>query len=47
MLLFYYPLLMYGLTGAKNGSLPANSVWIANLCLGIIGLWFMRRIHRY
>ncbi|MDR2755808.1 MAG: LptF/LptG family permease [Planctomycetaceae bacterium] len=47
VLLFYYPLLMYGLTGAKNGSLPANSVWIANLCLGIIGLWFMRRIHRY
>ncbi|MDR0703410.1 MAG: LptF/LptG family permease [Planctomycetaceae bacterium] len=47
VLLFYYPLLMYGLTSAKNGTLPANSVWAANICLGIIGLWFMRRIHRY
>ncbi|MDR0338623.1 MAG: LptF/LptG family permease [Planctomycetaceae bacterium] len=47
VLLFYYPLLMYGLMGAKNGTLPANSVWIANICLGIIGLWFMQRIHRY
>jgi lipopolysaccharide export system permease protein len=47
VLLFYYPLLMYGMTGAKNGSLPANSVWIANICLIIAGLWFMRRIHRY
>jgi lipopolysaccharide export system permease protein len=47
VLLFYYPLLMYGLTGAKNGTIPANSVWIANICLGIVGLWFMRRIHRY
>jgi lipopolysaccharide export system permease protein len=47
VLLFYYPLLMYGMTGAKNGTLPANSVWVANICLGMIGLWFMRRIHRY
>ncbi|MDR2706772.1 MAG: LptF/LptG family permease [Planctomycetaceae bacterium] len=47
VLLFYYPLLMYGMTGAKNGTLPANAVWVANICLGIIGLWFMRRIHRY
>ncbi|MDR2115399.1 MAG: LptF/LptG family permease [Planctomycetaceae bacterium] len=47
VLLFYYPLLMYGMTGAKNGTLPANSVWIANICLAIVGLWFMRRIHRY
>ncbi|MDR1141993.1 MAG: LptF/LptG family permease [Planctomycetaceae bacterium] len=47
VLLFYYPLLMYGMIGAKNGSLPANSVWIANLCLGIAGFWFLKRIHRY
>jgi lipopolysaccharide export system permease protein len=47
VLLFYYPLLMYGLIGAKNGTLPENSVWTANICLGIAGLWFLRRIHRY
>ncbi|MDR1963017.1 MAG: LptF/LptG family permease [Planctomycetaceae bacterium] len=47
VLLFYYPLLMYGMSGAKNGTLPAHSVWIANVCLGIVGFWFLRRIHRY
>ncbi|MDR3197923.1 MAG: LptF/LptG family permease [Planctomycetaceae bacterium] len=47
VLLFYYPLLMYGMTGAKSGSLPANSVWLANICVGIIGFWFLKRVHRY
>ncbi len=47
VLLFYYPLLMFGLQGAKNGSLPAFSVWTANLCLLFVGTWFLKRIHRY
>ncbi|MDR0871018.1 MAG: LptF/LptG family permease [Planctomycetaceae bacterium] len=47
ILLFYYPLLMYGINGAKNGSLPPNAVWLANIGLGVAGCWFLRRIHRY
>lgn len=47
ILLIYYPLLMLGMQGAKKGTLPPESVWIANLCLGLIGLWFLKRIHRY
>lgn len=47
ILLFYYPLFMFGLQGAKNGSLPTISVWTANLCLFFVGAWFLQRIHRY
>jgi lipopolysaccharide export system permease protein len=47
ILLLYYPLLMFGLQKAKHGSLPANSVWIANICIVIVGIWFMRKIHRF
>jgi lipopolysaccharide export system permease protein len=47
ILLIYYPLLMFGLQKAKHGTLPANSVWIANLCIVLVGFWFMRKIHRY
>lgn len=47
ILLLYYPLLMFGMQGAKKGTLPAEFVWIANICIGIIGLWFLKRIQRY
>ncbi len=47
ILLFYYPLFMFGLQGAKNGSLPAVAVWIGNVCLAGAGYWFWRQIHRY
>lgn len=47
ILLLYYPLLMLGLQGAKNGKFPPDAVWIANIVLGIVGLWFLKRIHRY
>lgn len=47
ILLIYYPLLMFGLQNAKHNNLPANSVWIANFCIVIVGIWFMRKIHRY
>jgi lipopolysaccharide export system permease protein len=47
ILLLYYPLLMLGLQKAKNGTLPTNSVWIANVCIVLVGIWFMRKIHRY
>lgn len=47
ILLFYYPLLMYGINGTKHGTLPPNAVWIANMGLVIVGCWFIQRIHRY
>ena len=47
ILLLYYPLLMFGLDQAKNGTLPPMCVWIANVSIGLIGLWFLRQIHRY
>ena len=47
ILLLYYPLLMFGLDQAKNGTLPPMSVWVANISIGLIGLWFLRQMHRY
>ncbi len=47
VLLFYYPLLMFGMQGAKKGTLPPDAVWIANICTGIVGIWLLRKIHRY
>ena len=47
ILLLYYPLLALGLEQAKNGTLPPICVWTANVALGLIGLWFLRQIHRY
>jgi lipopolysaccharide export system permease protein len=47
ILLLYYPLLTFGLQQAKNGTLPPMCVWTANLGIGLIGLWFLRQIHRY
>jgi lipopolysaccharide export system permease protein len=47
ILILYFPLLMFGLDQAKSGSLPPMCVWTANGALGLIGLWFLRQIHRY
>jgi len=47
ILILYYPLLAFGLDQAKKGGLPPMSVWIANISIGLIGLWFLRQIHRY
>jgi lipopolysaccharide export system permease protein len=47
ILILYYPLLAFGLSQAKHGSLPPMCVWTANAALGLIGLWFLRQIHRY
>ena len=47
ILLLYYPLLMLGVEQAKRGSVPPVSVWLANIAIGLIGLWFLRKIHRY
>ena len=47
ILIFYYPLFMFGLNAAKDGTLPPVAVWIGNLCLAAAGYWFWKRIHRY
>ena len=47
ILIFYYPLFMFGLKAAKDGTLPPVAVWIGNLCLAAAGYWFWKRIHRY
>ena len=47
ILILYYPLLAFGLSQAKNGTLPPMCVWTANAAIGLIGLWCLRQIHRY
>ncbi len=47
ILLLYYPLFLYGLSEAKDGSLPPYMVWLGNVVLvGISGL-ITRRVWRY
>lgn len=47
ILLFYYPLLAYGLDQAKEGALPPYTVWLANLsCIGV-GVYLIRYVNRY
>lgn len=47
ILLIYYPLFALGFDRAKNGAWPAYTVWIGDLVLFFIGIWFMRRVYRY
>lgn len=47
ILLLYYPFLMFGLSQAKDGTLPPMSVWLANVAIGIVGFWFLRQVNRY
>jgi lipopolysaccharide export system permease protein len=43
----YYPLLMGCCDLAKGGGLPPYIVWIPNVLLVAIGLWFMKWVVRY
>jgi len=47
ILIVYYPLLAYGVDGAKNGTIPPQSVWAGNVLLGLWGLWVLRKVIRY
>lgn len=47
ILLFYYPLLQFGVDQAKVGDLPPYSVWMANACMGIVGAYFYKYVYRY
>jgi lipopolysaccharide export system permease protein len=47
ILLIYYPLLLFGVDQAKNGNLPAVSVWLGNVVLAVLGHVMMRKVFRY
>lgn len=43
----YYPLMMYGIDGAKNGTIPPFAVWVGNLLLLAWGAYLLRKVIRY
>ncbi len=47
VLIVYYPLLMYGIDGAKNGTIPPEAVWAGNALLSVWGAWLLRKVIRY
>jgi lipopolysaccharide export system permease protein len=47
IMLVYYPLLTLGVDQAKQGALPGCASWLGNLALLVMGLWLIRRVHRY
>lgn len=46
-LIVYYPLFIFGLEQAKDGSVPPYGVWLGNGILAIIGVILMGRVRRY
>jgi lipopolysaccharide export system permease protein len=47
ILIVYYPLLVVGIDGAKDGRLPPWSVWTGNILLLLWGAYLLRRVVRY
>ncbi len=47
ILVVYYPLLAYGVDGAKSGSIPPYAVWAGNILLIAWGAWLLRKVIRY
>jgi lipopolysaccharide export system permease protein len=47
ILVVYYPLMIYGIDGAKNGTIPPISVWAGNMVLLAAGAWLLRKVLRY
>ena len=47
ILIVYYPLLAYGVDGAKGGTVPPYFVWMGNVLLLAWGTWLMRKVFRY
>lgn len=47
ILLFYYPMLQFGIDQAKAGDLPPYSVWLANICMGVVGAYLCKHVYRY
>jgi len=47
ILIVYYPLLVFGVDGAKDGRLPPWSVWAGNVLLASWGYYLLRKVVRY
>jgi lipopolysaccharide export system permease protein len=47
ILIFYYPLMAFGVSQAKSGTFPSWGVWAGNVILVVIGWRFTKRIIRY
>jgi lipopolysaccharide export system permease protein len=47
ILLVYYPLMIYGVAGSKNGTVPAITAWAGDLLLMLWGGWILNRVVRY
>ncbi len=45
ILVVYYPLFMFGLEGAKSGAVSPMFAWTGNVALGVVGCWFLKKIH--
>lgn len=43
ILILYYPLFMFGLSGAKTGVLPPLAVWMGNVGCLLVGLFLLHR----
>ena len=47
ILIFYYPLMAFGVSQAKSGDFPSFGVWAGNIVLIGIGVWCIRKVCRY
>jgi len=47
ILVVYYPLMAWGIDGAKSGTLPPWGVWLGNVLLIAWGWWLMKKVKRY
>jgi lipopolysaccharide export system permease protein len=47
ILIFYYPLMAFGVSQAKSGDFPSWGVWAGNVILIGVGVWCIRRVCRY
>jgi len=47
ILVVYYPIMMYGIDGAKSGTIPPYTVWAGNLILLVWGFYLLRKVLRY
>jgi lipopolysaccharide export system permease protein len=46
ILVVFYPLMAVSVDGAKDGTMPPQSVWLGNILLSLAGVWLLRRVNR-
>jgi lipopolysaccharide export system permease protein len=47
VLIGYYPILLFGVNSAKEGTFPPYIVWCGNILFAGFGWWMWRRVVRY